>query len=172
MIANVGFIKGIALLVVGDHVIQRRLNLRQIAGGGPLCRPAGYRRLHQITHFAHRRDEPRVFILFQRPLQYVAVEEIPLAARRDEGAAIAFHLNQALRLQRAKDFADDVAGGGKLLAQVSLRRQRRSGKIFAAHNLAAQGHHQPIGFSQVHSVSLTGLCPVTLLRSAHFHPVW
>jgi hypothetical protein len=44
--------------------------------------PAGKRRLHQITHFAHRRDEPRVFILFQRPLQYVAVEEIPLAARR------------------------------------------------------------------------------------------
>ena len=158
VVANIRFVKRFAVLIVGNHLVQRRFNLRQIAGSRALCCPTGNRRFHQISHFAHGTDKPWVVVIFQHPLQYVSVEVIPLVTRCHKRPAITFHFNQPLRHQRTEHLTDDVARGCKLLTEFRLSRKRRAWHVFAVNDLFTQRNDNAIGFIESHGESLCSVC--------------
>ncbi|SVX38800.1 Uncharacterised protein [Klebsiella pneumoniae] len=158
VVANIRFVKRFAVLIVSNHLVQRRFNLRQIAGGRALCCPTGNSRLYQVSHFAHCTDKPWVIVVFQHPLQYVSVEVIPLVTRSHKRPAITFHFNQPLRHQRTKYLTDDVARGCKLLTEFCLSRKRRAWHVFAVNDLFTQRNNDAIGFIESHGESLCSVC--------------
>ncbi|MNC46113.1 hypothetical protein D3C75_951150 [compost metagenome] len=164
VVANIRFVKGIAILVIGDHVVERLLDLCQIARGCALCRPASYCWLDQISHLAHGADQPWVIVVFQHPLQHIGIEVVPLVTWGDKGATITLHFYQPLRHQRAENFPNDVARRFELFAQLCLSRERRAGNIFTANNLGPQGDDDTIGFIESHGESLCSVCPSLLYR--------
>lgn len=78
---DIRFVELIAIVMVGYHAIERFLNDGQLAGGGSFSGPACNGGLHQIPHFGHGRDKPRIIITGKHPLQYIAIQIVPFVAR-------------------------------------------------------------------------------------------
>lgn len=130
---NVRRLECLRVVQAGGHFVEPRLHGHQVPGGCPLGRPARDVWLDQVAHFDQRTDQRRIGAFFQHPVQHVGIEVIPTAHEALQTALGGIARRSGVFRQNANGFADDVARGFELFAELRL-----GGGQYSAHNALGQ----------------------------------